>query len=63
MRYVTRRAPAKQWYSEDLGEECQHATTITVFEVGDEVEPTGLIDRHGHNICRVKATAGFITHG
>jgi hypothetical protein len=48
------------YWSEDLQEEINYPTDITVIEEGEPVEPTGLIDHNGDDICRVKDPIGFV---
>ena len=56
-RYTTR---PKTYYCEELDEEINYPPTLTVIEVGCEAEPTGLIDEHGQDICRLKTPIGFL---
>lgn len=57
-RYKSR--PKGMYWSEDLQEEINYPTDITVIEEGEPVEPTGLIDHNGDDICRVKDPIGFV---
>ena len=57
MRYTTR-----SYWCEDLQAEVNPNLTVTVIEVGEDAEPTGLVDVHGRIICRVKDRPGFIRY-
>ena len=56
------RTKPKSYWSEDLQEEINYPTDITVIEQGAPVEPTGLVDENGDDICRVKDPIGFVHH-
>lgn len=61
MERVVRVARAMYW-SDELECEINYPSGITVIEVGETQEPTGLVDEHGHDICRVKDPIGFVYH-
>ena len=58
MRYVTR--PRQHYYSQDVGDVLS-PQSMTVIEVGDTLEDTGLVDARGDVLYRVKDSIGFRT--
>lgn len=62
-RYVALKRKARaDHYSEDLEEYVASPSTITVHEIEDEPEPTGILDRHGNEYHRLedRTPAGYI---
>ena len=50
-RYITK---PRQWWSHELEEEMAAPTTITIVEETDDPIETGLLDRHGNPLYRVR---------
>lgn len=52
MRYVTRQ----RWPHADYDDEPERPLIqhMTVFEASEAMTPTGLLDQHGNELCRVE---------
>lgn len=60
-RYTTRLAKTAPQSADCDWWQCGPAyTQITVHETGDDMTPTGLLDRHGYEICRLRERMGFL---
>lgn len=57
-RYAVRRA--QRGSCDDLEIYDAEPKTIEVVDVREDVEPTGLVDQYGNQICRVKDRIGFV---
>lgn len=59
-RFITQNKPSKacdDWYAPEF------ITTTTVIEPDSDPVPTGLLDKHGNDICSVEIMdpIGFVT--